>query len=60
MKKILIFAALLFSTGVISSCTKDNVAPTTETVSGVPAEDGESGGGLGTGDGGIDRPVKKP
>lgn len=59
MKKILIFAALLFSTGVISSCTKDNVAPTTETVS-VNDADGESGGGLGTGDGGIDRPVKKP
>lgn len=59
MKKILIFAALLFSTGVISSCTKDNVAPTTETVS-VTDTDGESGGGLGTGDGGIDRPVKKP
>jgi hypothetical protein len=60
MKKILIFAALLFSTGVISSCTKDNVAPTTKTVSGSAESDGESGGGLGTGDGGIDRPVRKP
>ncbi|MFD1256017.1 hypothetical protein ACFQ3S_04355 [Mucilaginibacter terrae] len=60
MKKILFIAALLFSTGMISSCTKDNVSPTTETVAGNPDDDGESGGGLGTGDGGIDRPVKKP
>ena len=59
MKKILLIAAFFISTGVITSCTKDNVAPsTTKTVAG--NTDDETGGVLGTGDGDIDRPVKKP
>jgi len=59
MKKLFIIAAFLLSTGLISSCTKDNVAPTAKTVA-TNSEDTETGGGLGTGDGGIDRPVRKP
>lgn len=67
MKKILLIAALFVSTGIISSCTKEKeVAPTS--ISKKVAEEGREGdddeiggGGLGTGDGGVDRPpVKKP
>jgi len=58
MKKILLIAAFFVSTGVISSCTKDNVAPSTSTTTALaPTVDGQ----LATGDGGVDRPpVKKP
>lgn len=58
MKKILLIAAFFVSTGVISSCTKDNVAPKVSK-SIASSEDLEIDGQLGTGDGGVDRP-KKP
>ena len=58
MKKILLIAAFFISTGVITSCTKDNVSPSTSKV--VAGNTDETGGVLGTGDGDIDRPVKKP
>ena len=58
MKKILFIAALLIS-GAISSCTKENVAPTTLSTmddnSKVATVDGQTA----VGDGGIDRP-KRP
>lgn len=61
MKKILLIAAFFVSTGIISSCTKENgVTPTTTTTK-VADEYDEAGNHLGTGDGGVDRPVvKKP
>lgn len=57
MKKILLIAAFFISTGVITSCTKDNVAPSTAKTSAlIDQVDGQ----LATGDGGVDRPpVKK-
>jgi len=66
MKKILFIAALFISTGVISSCTKEKeVTPTSITKKVADEGHGEDdeigGGGLGTGDGGVERPpVKKP
>lgn len=68
MKKILLIAALFVSTGIISSCTKEKeVTPTSITKKVAAVETGTDddteigGGGLGTGDGGVDRPpVKKP
>ncbi|WP_345951624.1 MULTISPECIES: hypothetical protein [unclassified Mucilaginibacter] len=66
MKKIFVIAALLVSTGVISSCTKESdVAPaslnkkvaTEETLDSETNVDGK----LGVGDGGVDYPpTKKP
>ncbi|MDT3401817.1 hypothetical protein [Mucilaginibacter terrae] len=64
MKKILLIAALFVSTGIISSCTKEKeVAPTSVAKKVADTGDDEEigGGGLGTGDGGVERPpVKKP
>ena len=62
MKKILFIAALFLSTGIISSCTKEKeVAPTSITKKVAETDDEIGGGGLGTGDGGVERPpVKKP
>ena len=63
MKKILIFAAFFISTGVITSCSKENnVTPVTKSISSVDQEDLECGACLATGDGGVDRPTppKKP
>lgn len=58
MKRILLIAAFFVSTGVITSCTKDNVSPSTSTTS---AQAITVDGQLATGDGGVDRPpVKKP
>lgn len=58
MKKILLIAAFFISTGVLSSCTKDNnITPSkiSTKVSDAPAidEGNPSGGKLGTGDGGV-------
>ncbi len=55
MKKILLIATFCISTVVISSCTKDNVKPATETT----ADTGGVDGKLGTGDGGVDRPPRQ-
>ena len=66
MKKILLIAALFISTGVISSCTKENeVTPTTTIKKSADVGDdfdSECGACLGTGDGGYDLPTppKKP
>jgi hypothetical protein len=64
MKKILLIAALFVSTGIISSCTKEKeVAPASVTKKVADTEEDTEigGGGLGTGDGGVERPpVKKP
>ena len=63
MKKILLIAALFISTGVISSCTKENnVTPVTKSIADTDQDDSECGGCLGMGDGGVDRPTppKKP
>jgi hypothetical protein len=62
MKKILLIAALFVSTGIISSCTKENeVAPAS--LSKKVADEGDTDytgidpiGKLGTAPGGIDRP----
>jgi hypothetical protein len=63
MKKILLIAAFFVSTGIISSCTKENnVTPVAKSLS-VESEDdlSECGACLGMGDGGVDRPTpKKP
>ncbi|WP_295771862.1 hypothetical protein [uncultured Mucilaginibacter sp.] len=63
MKKILLIAALFVSTGIVSSCTKEKeVAPTVTKVAGNTTNDDDNteigGGGLGTGDGGVERPGK--
>ncbi len=66
MKKTLYIAAFILSTGVLSSCSKENaVAPTSVTKTLATTEEEDTlepdGGQLGTGDGGVDRPpVKKP
>jgi hypothetical protein len=63
MKKILLIAALFISTGVISSCTKENnVTPVTKSISSVEQDQLECGACLATEDGGVDRPThpKKP
>jgi|GEM_PF-2574284 len=63
MKKILLIAALFISTGVISSCTKENnVTPISKSTASVEQEELECGACLATGDGGVDRPTppKKP
>lgn len=64
MKKILLIAAFFISTGVLSSCTKENnITPVSKSLA-VEAEDdlSECQNCLGTGDGGVDRPTppKKP
>jgi len=64
MKKILLIAAFFVSTGVISSCTKENnVTPVAKSLA-VDGQDdlSECGACLGMGDGGVDRPTppKKP
>jgi len=63
MKKILLIAAFFVSTGIISSCTKENnVTPVSKSVSVTEDELSECQNCLGTGDGGVDRPTppKKP
>ncbi|WP_342648268.1 hypothetical protein [Mucilaginibacter sp. CSA2-8R] len=56
MKKFIYIAALFISTGIISSCTKENgVKPTVSKVAGEPTIDNPPI----PADGGIDRP-KKP
>jgi hypothetical protein len=63
MKKILLIAAFFVSTGIISSCTKENnVKPVNKSLSVTSEEELECQNCLGTGDGGVDRPTppKKP
>lgn len=61
MKKILI-CALFVSSGLITSCTKENVAPSVSKNVSLENLDETVDGQLGTADGDIDRPtpVKKP
>lgn len=62
MKKILLIAAFFISTGIMSSCTKENnVTPISKSLA-TEEDDTECGGCLGMGDGGVDRPTppKKP
>lgn len=55
MKKFFYIAALLLSTGAISSCTKENDAkPTINKVAGEMVNTEP----IGNGDGGVDRPKK--
>jgi len=62
MKKILLIAALFISTGVISSCSKENnVTPVSKSIAADEQDFSECGACLGTADGGVDRPTpKKP
>ncbi len=55
MKKVFLITSLFISVVTISSCTKDNVEPATETT----ADTGGVDGKLGTGDGGVDRPPRQ-
>ncbi|CAM3833383.1 hypothetical protein MUGA111182_12320 [Mucilaginibacter galii] len=64
MKKIFLIAAFFVSTGIISSCTKENnVTPVAKSLSATTEDElSECQNCLGTGDGGVDRPTppKKP
>jgi len=63
MKKILLIAAFFISTGIVSSCTKENnVTPIAKSLSVEEEDMSECGACLATGDGGVDRPTppKKP
>ncbi len=60
MKKLIYIAALFISSGLITSCTKENgVKPNVTKISDAESVDFVSTEPIGNGDGGVDRP-KKP